>query len=130
VYRKFLDPNVSDDPLSNNLSILPKHSDSHRDHANAEGILFLANYYRDVGKYDVVQSYCSRLLDLHGPQGDEAKALLRELRALGDGAGFEASMELDQSVEAKSRFSLSSNSEYEFENARDGFSDDLEYSSA
>ena len=61
-------------------SIISKSYDTMRDHSNAEGILFLANYYRDQGRYDLVYGYCSRLLDLHGPEGDEAKALLREVR--------------------------------------------------
>ncbi|GAB9472999.1 putative anaphase-promoting complex subunit [Globisporangium polare] len=45
-------------------------------------ILFLANYYKQMGKYNEAALFCNRLLDLQGPEKEEAKALLREMRSL------------------------------------------------
>lgn len=45
-------------------------------------ILFLANYYKQLGKYAEAALFCNRLLDLQGPEKEEAKALLREMRSL------------------------------------------------
>ncbi|TYZ66865.1 hypothetical protein PybrP1_012743 [[Pythium] brassicae (nom. inval.)] len=45
-------------------------------------ILFLANYYKQLGKYTEAALFCNRLLDLQGPEKEEAKALLREMRSL------------------------------------------------
>ncbi|DAZ98338.1 TPA: hypothetical protein N0F65_007145 [Lagenidium giganteum] len=45
-------------------------------------ILFLANYYKQMGCYTEAGLFCNRLLDLQGPEKEEAKALLREMRSL------------------------------------------------
>lgn len=45
-------------------------------------ILFLANYYKQLGNYVESTLLCNRLLDLQGPEKEEAKALLREMRSL------------------------------------------------
>lgn len=45
-------------------------------------ILFLANYFKQLGKYVEASLLCNRLLDLQGPEKEEAKALLREMRNL------------------------------------------------
>ena len=124
VYRRFLNPPDNDEE---NTPASVKFDDQ-RDHANAEGILFLAYYYRNQGRYFLAHSYCSRLLDFHGPEGSEAKALMRELRILSDAnGGFESSMEMEDSeVKSQSRFSMSSS---EFENARESV-DEIGYRSS
>lgn len=45
-------------------------------------ILFLANYYKQLGRYAEAIVFCNRLLDMQGPEHEEAKALLREMRSL------------------------------------------------
>ncbi|GMI06598.1 hypothetical protein TrVE_jg7936 [Triparma verrucosa] len=51
------------------------------DAAEAEAFLFLAQYMKDSGNFDVATVYCSRLLEFPGPEKDEAKALLRDIRS-------------------------------------------------
>ena len=118
VYRRFLNPSEFDEEVFARSAKF----DRQRDHANAEGILFLAYYYRNQGRYFLAHSYCSRLLDFHGPEGSEAKALMRELRVLSDAqGGFDMSMELeDGEAKSQGRVSISSS---EFENARDSLND-------
>ena len=84
VYRRFLDEG-RDEGMGEVLG--SRSRNVQRDHENAEGILFLASYYRGKGRFDMVHGYCSRLLDAVGPEGEEAKAMLRELRSLGDTMG-------------------------------------------
>ncbi|RLN98009.1 hypothetical protein BBJ28_00014073 [Nothophytophthora sp. Chile5] len=45
-------------------------------------ILFLANYYKQLGRYTEATLFCNRLLDMQGSENEEAKALLREMRSL------------------------------------------------
>ncbi|TMW65277.1 hypothetical protein Poli38472_007919 [Pythium oligandrum] len=45
-------------------------------------VLFLANYFKQLGRYQEAAVFCNRLLDLQGPEKEEAKALLREMRSL------------------------------------------------
>jgi len=57
------------------------------DEPEAEGLLFLAYYYRDHDEYDMATLCCSRLLDYPGPEKEEGKALQREIRSIIDGKG-------------------------------------------
>ncbi|KAE9011037.1 Anaphase-promoting complex subunit 8 [Phytophthora rubi] len=45
-------------------------------------ILFLANYYKQLGRFTDATIFCNRLLDMQGPEKEEAKALLREMNSL------------------------------------------------
>jgi len=54
------------------------------DAQEAEALLYLAFYHRDKGNYDVASKCCLRLLDYPGPEKEEAKALLREIRSRTD----------------------------------------------
>ncbi|KAG6618747.1 putative anaphase-promoting complex subunit [Phytophthora cinnamomi] len=45
-------------------------------------ILFLANYYKQLGRFTEATIFCNRLLDMQGPEKEEAKALLREMHSL------------------------------------------------
>lgn len=47
----------------------------------AEALLFLAHYHKKNEEYDTAAQLCSRLLEYPGPEKDQAKALLRELRS-------------------------------------------------
>jgi anaphase-promoting complex subunit 8 len=49
--------------------------------AEAEALLYLANYYRDNAEYDMAAMMASRLLEYPGPEKESAKALLREIRS-------------------------------------------------
>lgn len=49
--------------------------------AEAEALLYLANYHKNHAEYDTAAMFCSRLLEYPGPERDMAKAMLRELRA-------------------------------------------------
>jgi len=48
----------------------------------AEAILYLAQYHKEFREYDTAIVFASRLLEYAGPEKEEAKALLRELRSL------------------------------------------------
>jgi anaphase-promoting complex subunit 8 len=48
----------------------------------AEGLLFVASYYFDKNDLRLAEKYCMRLLDFRGPEGAEAKSILREIRSL------------------------------------------------
>ncbi|KAG7394702.1 Anaphase-promoting complex subunit 23 [Phytophthora boehmeriae] len=45
-------------------------------------ILFLASYYKQLGRFAEATIFCNRLLDMQGPEKEEAKALLREMHSL------------------------------------------------
>lgn len=49
----------------------------------AEAIVFLASYYSGEGSVSQAQAYCNLLLDYNGPEGDQARSLLRLLRQRG-----------------------------------------------
>lgn len=51
------------------------------DVTEAEALLFLAGYYRNEKEYDKAALFAGRLLDYPGPEKDQAKALLREIRS-------------------------------------------------
>lgn len=56
------------------------------DEPEAEGLLFLAYYYRDHDEYGMATICCSRLLDYPGPEKEEGKALHREIQSIIDGS--------------------------------------------
>jgi anaphase-promoting complex subunit 8 len=47
----------------------------------AEALLYLANYHKEHAEFDIASLLCSRLLEYPGPEKEQAKALLRELRS-------------------------------------------------
>lgn len=53
----------------------------HVDVAEAEALLYLAYYYRDNYKFETSVKCCTRLLEYPGPEKEEAKALLREIKS-------------------------------------------------
>lgn len=48
----------------------------------AEALLFLASYHKNHGEYETAAICCSRLLEYPGPEKEEGKALLREIRSM------------------------------------------------
>jgi anaphase-promoting complex subunit 8 len=48
----------------------------------AEAILYLANYHKNNNEFAVATVLCTRLLEYPGPEKEEAKAMLRELRSI------------------------------------------------
>ena len=52
------------------------------DSERAEGLLFLASYHRSKGSLQNAEEYCNLLADFVGPEGDEARAMLREIRTI------------------------------------------------
>lgn len=51
------------------------------DSPEAEALLFLANYHKDHYELATAKLLCSRLLEYPGPEKEEAKALLRDIRS-------------------------------------------------
>ena len=49
----------------------------------AEALLFLAQYYKSHGEFDTAALLCSRLVEYPGPEKEQAKGLLRDLRSRG-----------------------------------------------
>ena len=47
----------------------------------AEALLYLAEYHKSHGSHDVAALLCSRLLEYPGPEKEQAKALLRDVRS-------------------------------------------------
>jgi anaphase-promoting complex subunit 8 len=47
----------------------------------AEALIFLANYHKSHEEYDTAALLCSRLVEYPGPEKEQAKGLLRDLRA-------------------------------------------------
>nr|CAD1844908.1 unnamed protein product [Ananas comosus var. bracteatus] len=45
-----------------------------------EALLFLADHYKSVGRFDEAEVYCTRLLDYTGPEKETAKTILRGLK--------------------------------------------------
>ncbi|EGG23458.1 anaphase promoting complex subunit 8 [Cavenderia fasciculata] len=45
-------------------------------------LLFLANYHKNIKQYDECEKYCLRLLDYAGPEKEEAKSLLKDLKKM------------------------------------------------
>ena len=59
--------------------------DANVDELEAEALLFLGHYHKDAKNYEVASVCCSRLIEYPGPEKEEAKALLREIRSRTDG---------------------------------------------
>jgi len=53
----------------------------HVEATEAEAILYLAFYHKDHQNYMKATRFCSRLLEYPGPEKEQAKALLREIRS-------------------------------------------------
>jgi len=49
----------------------------------AEALLFLAQYHKSHGEFDTAALLCSRLVEYPGPEKEQAKGLLRDLRSRG-----------------------------------------------
>ena len=49
----------------------------------AEALVFLAHYHKSHGEYDTAALLCSRLVEYPGPEKEQAKGLLRDLRSRG-----------------------------------------------
>jgi len=56
----------------------------HVDAPEAEALLYLSYYYKDNGQLDIASTCCSRLLEYPGPEKEEGKAILREMRSCMD----------------------------------------------
>ncbi|EFA82826.1 anaphase promoting complex subunit 8 [Heterostelium album PN500] len=58
----------------------------HRDNEKIDGqetidaLHFLAHHHKKLGQFDQAEKYCLRLLDYAGPEKEEAKALLKDIR--------------------------------------------------
>jgi anaphase-promoting complex subunit 8 len=57
----------------------------------AEALVFLAHYHKAHGENDTAALMCSRLVEYPGPEKEQAKGLLRDLRSRGRGFGPPAS---------------------------------------
>jgi len=57
------------------------------DACDAEAVLYLAFYHKNHGNLDIAGKCCTRLLEYPGPEKEEAKALLREIRSRMDSCG-------------------------------------------
>lgn len=60
--------------------VLAQTDSSDIDSDMAEALLYLAIYYKTRGELINTENYCSKLLCYAGPEGGEARALLREIR--------------------------------------------------
>jgi anaphase-promoting complex subunit 8 len=49
----------------------------------AEAMVYLAQYHKSHGEYDTAALMCSRLVEYPGPEKEQAKGLLRDLRSRG-----------------------------------------------
>lgn len=49
----------------------------------AEALVFLAQYHKSHGEFDTAALLCSRLVEYPGPEKEQAKGLLRDLRSRG-----------------------------------------------
>lgn len=49
--------------------------------SEAEALLYLATYHRNHGEYETAALCCGCLLEYPGPEKEEGKALLREIRS-------------------------------------------------
>jgi len=49
----------------------------------AEALLFLAQYHKSHGEFDTAALLCTRLVEYPGPEKEQAKGLLRDLRSRG-----------------------------------------------
>lgn len=51
------------------------------DQEQGEGVLFLATYYKEQGDFRASEVFCNFLVDVVGPEADEARAMLRDMRS-------------------------------------------------
>lgn len=51
------------------------------DASEAEALLYLASYHKNHGEFETAAICCGRLLEYPGPEKEEGKALLREIRS-------------------------------------------------
>ena len=51
------------------------------DHEHVEGVLFLANFYHNRGDFRVAEVFCNFLVDFVGPEADDARAIMRNMRS-------------------------------------------------
>jgi len=54
---------------------------SELDQGEAEAVLFLAQYFKNLQNYENSAIMCSKLLEYPGPEKEEAQALLRDIRS-------------------------------------------------
>ena len=76
---------LSETSVESNTSVRTIISSINVDEPEAEGLLFLAYYYRDHNEFEMATMCCSQLLDYHGPEKEEGKALQKEIRSIIDG---------------------------------------------
>ena len=57
-----------------------------------DALLFLAQHAKEAGQLPAAEAYCQRLLDVGGPAGQKAKALLQELGQIGAAAAAGAGL--------------------------------------
>jgi tetratricopeptide (TPR) repeat protein len=51
------------------------------DQEQVEGVLFLANFYYEKRDFRAAEVFCNFLVDFVGPEADEARAMLRDMRS-------------------------------------------------
>lgn len=80
----------------------------------AEAMVFLAQYHKSHGEYDTSALMCSRLVEYPGPEKEQAKGLLRDLRSRGrrfaaapSSSHHGAPVEREEKDEEKSAFEFS-----------------------
>ena len=78
-FRKFIDESEVG-PMSLPLLLISAPIQSHDTQEFAEACLFMAVYFKSKGSYHEAKTYALRLLEFSGPEREEAKALLRELK--------------------------------------------------
>merc|ERR1719171_1861162 len=75
------------------VSKCPKTSGSGLSTEVVEALKFLMVYYREEGNLDQCEACATQLLDTGGPEKDEAKAMLRDLRNAAGGASRPSGMD-------------------------------------
>eukprot|EP00605_Chrysophyceae_sp_TOSAG23-4_P000139 GSChrysophyteH1.ASY1.ANO1.160.1 assembled CDS len=58
------------------------HNGEDKNPQSVEGALFLANYYRSLGEFPAAEAFCALIVDFVGPEGDEARAIVRDIRSV------------------------------------------------
>jgi len=67
-----------------------------------EALRFLMGFYQEEGRLGECEACAAQLLDTAGPEKDEAKAVLQELRAASDGGGSRVPLGLSSNAEGGS----------------------------
>lgn len=94
-------------PVSSDIDYYQIISSVNVDEPEAEGLLYLASYYRDHQEYDMAMLCCSRLLDFPGPEKEEGKALQREIRTVMDNRASGRTGQDDDDMDEEETFDLS-----------------------